>query len=291
MTVEHVLSCGNEVGETPIWIPEEQALYWIDIEGIEIQRLDPATGEVESWTPPVPVTALARGSAPGRWLLATKEGLYDWNQADNTASLIVDPCADAPALRLNDGVVDRQGRFLVGTLNQEDFFAPDGALYCLGTDRQMTELDTGYAVANGIALSPDGCTLYVTDMFQSRIEAYDYDPATGTPSNRRTFATVPEADGYPDGLIVDAAGFVWSAHWGGSRVTRYAADGTIERTVELPVSNVTCMAFGGPDLTDLYITTAWFMLSEEEREAQPQAGDLFRVRTDIQGLVEPCFGG
>jgi sugar lactone lactonase YvrE len=128
-------------------------------------------------------------------------------------------------------------------------------------------------------------------MFAKRIVAMDYNTEAGTVSNRRTFVDVPAETGLPDGLIVDADGFVWSAHWGGSRVTRYDPDGKIQRTVPVPVSNVTCMGFGGPALADLYITTAWFFLSEEEREAQPRAGDVFRMRTDVRGLVEPEFAG
>jgi len=139
--------------------------------------------------------------------------------------------------------------------------------------------------------SPDGGTLYVTDMFRRRILAYDYDLATGAVSGRRVFATIPEDAGLPDGLVVDAEGGVWSAHWGGWRVTRYAPDGAVEREIRLPVANITCMGFGGRGLDELYITTAWFLLSAAERTAQPQAGDLFRVKVGIRGIPEPCFAG
>ena len=267
--VEHVLGVQDQAGETPIWLPGERALYWADIEGNLVHRLEPATS----------------------WITATKVGLAFWDDRTNAFSPIVDPEADRPDCRCNDGVVDRQGRFLVGTLNQADLNAPDGSLYRLDADGSLHKLDTHLAVANGIGLSPDGRTLYVTDMFHGRILAYDYDPAGGSADGRRVFVEVPPEAGLPDGLIVDAEGCVWSAHWGGWRATRYDPDGRTEREIRLPVANVTCFAFGGDELAELYITTAWFGLTDAQRTEQPLAGDLFRVKTDVRGLVEPEFAG
>ncbi len=288
--VEHLVGAQDEVGETPIWIPDEQALYWIDLEGKRVRRYEPASGQTKDWTPDVVVTALAR-RAGGRWILATKTGLAFWDHRTNASEFIADPTADNPAIRFNDSAVDRQGRLLIGTANVVQFDAPDGVLYRLDADLSVHKIDEGYAVANGIGFSPDGKTVYVTDMFHNQILAFDYDTDAGTVGNRRTFVEVPADTGLPDGLIVDAAGYIWSAHWGGSRVTRYDPDGKIEREVPMPVANVTCMGFGGSDLNELYITTAWFLLSDEDRKAQPQAGDLFRIKTDVQGLVEPEFAG
>lgn len=291
MELEHVLAAQDEVGETPIWVPEEQALYWVDIGGARIRRYDPASGATCTWDPGVPVTALARRQGAGRWFLATKTGLCFWTQGQASATPIVDPEAGRPGLRLNDGSVDPRGRFLAGTMNEQDLNAPDGSLYRLDPDRSLHRLDTGYAVANGLGWSPDGAVLYVTDMFHRRILAYDYDLAAGVVSGRRVFATVPDDAGLPDGLVVDAEGGVWSAHWGGWRVTRYTPGGAVDREIRLPVANVTCMGFGGRDLDELYITTAWFLLSAGERAAQPQAGDLFRVRPGVRGMAEPSFAG
>lgn len=288
--VEHLVGAQDEVGETPIWVPDEQALYWVDLEGERVHRYDPASGQTKDWTLDVPVTALAR-RAGGRWILATKTGLAFWDSQTNASEFIMDPTADNPAIRFNDSAVDRQGRLLIGTANVEQYDAPDGVLYRLDADRSIHKIDDRYAVANGIGFSPDGRIVYVTDMFHNRILAFDYDTDAGTVANRRTFVEVPAEAGLPDGLIVDAAGYVWSAHWGGWRVTRYDPDGKIEREVRLPVANVACMGFGGGDLNELYITTAWFLLSDDDRKAQPQAGDLFRIRTDVTGLVEPEFVG
>ncbi len=289
-TPEHLVASQDEVGETPMWIPEEQALYWIDSEAPMVYRWD-ASGEVQNYEPDFPITALIR-RASGGWVAAAKDGLYTWDHRTGESRFLSNPMEGKADLRFNDGIVDRQGRLLVGSMNQQDLEAPDGALYRMDADGSVHELDTGLAVANGIGLSPDGETVYVTDMFKGRILAYDYDTTKGEVSNRRVFASVPGDQGLPDGLIVDAEGFVWSAHWGGGRVTRYTPDGEVERSaISLPTANVTCLAFGGEDLDELFITTAWFMMSDEDRKAQPMAGDLFRLKTDVKGLVEPAFAG
>lgn len=290
MHVENIVSTQDAVGETPIWIEDEQAIYWIDLGDSKVHRYDPAKDESREWKLNIPITALARRDKE-KWILAAKTGLYFWDQEENKTKFIVDPEAGNPNVRFNDGAIDPKGRFLIGTLNDQDLNAPDGSLYRLDPDLSIHKLDTGYAVANGIGFSPSGDTLYVTDMFNSRILAYDYNLETGGISGRRTFVEVPEDAGWPDGLIVDQEGFIWSAHWNGWRITRYAPDGKIEREVKLPVANVTCMAFGGTSLNTLYITTAWFMLSDEERAAQPQAGDLFQIETDAKGQLEPNFAG
>ena len=153
------------------------------------------------------------------------------------------------------------------------------------------ELDTGYATANGIGVSPDGTTIYVTDMRHNQIVAHDYDPAAGTVSNRRIFTRVPDEDGMPDGLVVDSDGYVWSGHWDGWRLTRYAPSGAIERQIKFPVQHVISFAFGGKDLDELFVTTAWWGFNDEERQRQPWAGDLFHIRTGVKGIVEPAFAG
>ena len=141
-------------------------------------------------------------------------------------------------------------------------------------------------------MSLDGRTLYLTDMFHHQILAYDYDV-----SNREHQSTiahlvaVPEEAGAPDGLIVDSEDFIWSAHWGGWRITRYDPAGKIEREIRLPVENVTCLGFGGADLDELYVTTAWSDLSKQERKRQPLAGDLFRIKPDIKGIPESEYLG
>lgn len=287
----HVLRVQNRLGETPIWDPQEDALYWVDWGGWPTCRLTPATGELVSYPVDLPVTALAR-RASGGWIAVAQRGIYSWNpETNHYQSFAGPPVPDRSELCYNDGAVDRQGRLLVGTVNMEDPFAPEGSLYRLDPDGSLTELDSGYATANGIGISPDGGTVYVTDMRNNQIVVLDYDADSGTVSNRRIFVRVPAEEGMPDGLIVDAEDFIWSGHWDGWRLTRYDPDGVIERQIRFPVQHVISFAFGGRDLDKLFVTTAWWGFGDEERKRQPLAGDLFQVETGITGLPEPTFAG
>jgi sugar lactone lactonase YvrE len=218
--------------------------------------------------------------------------LYEWDPETNEYKLFVGPPEPGkPEICYNDAAVDRQGRLLVGTVDMQDPFLPDGSLYRVDPDGSLHQLDTGYATANGIGLSPDGKTVYVADQRHNQIIALDYDTVSGTASNRRLFACVPENEGMPDGLIVDAEGFIWNGHWNGWRLTRYDPDGRIERQIRFPVQHVISFAFGGRELDELFVTTAWWDLNEQQRKEQPWAGDLLRVCTGVKGLLEPEFAG
>jgi sugar lactone lactonase YvrE len=220
------------------------------------------------------------------------QGLYAWEPKTNEYKLFVGPPEpDNLDMCYNDAAVDRQGRLLVGTVNMRDPFLPNGSLYRLDPDGSLHLLDTGYATANGIGVSPDGQTLYVADQRHNQIIALDYDTVSGTVSNRHIFACVPENEGMPDGLIMDAEGFIWSGHWAGWKLTRYDPNGKIERQISFPVQHVISFAFGGRDLDELFVTTAWWDLDEEQRKQQPWAGDLLRVNAGVKGLIEPAFAG
>lgn len=288
---EQIVTAHNRLGETPIWDPEEQALYWVDWGGEPSCRFVPATGAFTTFPVDLPVTALAR-RASGGWVAVAQNGIYAWDPQTNRYTPIAGPAQpDRPEICYNDCAVDRQGRLLVGTVNMNDPFTPDGSLYRLDLDGSLHELDSGYATANGIGLSPDGQTVYVADQRHRKIIALDYDTATGTTSNRRVFATLTEADGMPDGLIVDAEGCIWNGHWAGWKLTRYDPSGAIERQIHFPVQHVISFAFGGPDLDELYVTSAYWGFSDEEHRQQPCAGDLFRIKPGVKGLVEPAFLG
>lgn len=288
---EHLLQAQNRLGETPIWSPEEQALYWVDWGGRPTCRFEMLTGTFTTFPVSLPVTALAR-RASGGWIAIAQDGLYEWEPKTNLYKLFAGPPEpDKPEICYNDAAVDRQGRLLVGTVNMQDPFAPDGSLYRLDPDKSLHQLDTGYATANGIGLSPDGRTVYVADQRHRQIIVLDYDTATGTTSNRRLFACLPDEEGMPDGLIVDAEGYVWSGHWDGWKLTRYGPDGKVQRQIRFPVQHVISFAFGGKDLDELFVTTAWWGFTAEQRNQQPWAGDLLRVHTGVKGLVEPAFAG
>jgi sugar lactone lactonase YvrE len=288
--IEWVLAAGNEIGEAPIWVPEEGRLYWVDTEGAKAFSFRPSDGEFKTFELSMPATALLRRRGGG-WVAVTKEGLAFWDQASGAFEPIADPVAYEPDLCFNDGAVDRSGRIVAGTMNFREHVRKDGRLFRLATDLSLTTLDSGLAVANGIGFSPKGETMYVSEQFAGRILAYDYDASAGTVSGRRVFAEVGPDDGKPDGIVVDAEGFVWNGRWGGSTIARFAPDGSLDRKYALPVETGTCLAFGGDDLGDLYITTAWYGLDAAGRAAKPRSGDLFRVRTGIKGLVEPRFAG
>lgn len=289
--IERVASVQNEVGESPRWDIEAQALYWLDIwDSPAVFRLQPATGEFTRWTPGLPVTGQARRSQGG-FMFATRTGLHFWDERTGESQFIHDPEAGNRPVRFNDGSADRLGRFWAGSTYADDQFRAEGSLYRMDHDRSVHKMAGGLACSNGLGWSPDNKTLYVTAQFAYELLAFDFDLASGEIANRRSFARVPEADGLPDGLTVDAEGCVWSAQWGGWRITRYDPDGKIERVVKLPVPNPTSCAFGGPDLTDLYVTTAWLGLSDGERRAAPGSGDLYVMHTDIRGLPEPKYTG
>jgi sugar lactone lactonase YvrE len=290
MDVEHVLSVQNNLGEGPVWSPGEGALYWVDIQNRLIYRLYPATGKHEAIEVSTRVTVLAP-CASGGFVAGTDKGFAFWDPKTKKLDWISDPEADNPHTRFNDGGVDPRGRFLAGTMNEVNSERPDGSLYRLDPDRSIHRLATGFTVYNGTAWSPDQKTMYFTDTFRREILAFAYDSETGTISNRRTFVAVPEEEGFPDGHTIDSEGFLWSAHWGGGKVTRYDPNGKVEREVRLPVPNVTSCAFGGENLDELYITTAWLTMSDEDRQKHPLAGDLFRLRAGIKGLEKPKFAG
>lgn len=287
-SLEHYLPMQHELGETPIWVPPEKALYWVDIGQHMIYRIDTTTGEYQSYKPDMPVRGLCRRTADS-WLVITDAGLAFWDRESNACQFIVDPYSDNPDIQFNDGTIDRQGRLIVGSFNSARLESPDGSLYRLDTDQRIKRLDGGLVLSNGIAISPDGKTLYVAEMFAHKITAYDYDPESGDASNRRVFVEIPDEAGKPDGLTVDSEGFVWAAHWGGWRVSRFNPSGKLEREIRVPVELVTCIGFGGENMDELYITTAWYDLSDSQRKAQQLAGDLFRIKTDIKGIPEPRF--
>jgi sugar lactone lactonase YvrE len=285
--LEHLLAVQNQLGEGPIWNHLEGALYWVDIAQGNFHRLDPHTGKHDVTEVGVPVGVMGF-RARGGLVMATKRGFGLWDMQKRSLEIVADPeSAGYPEGRFNDGSVDRKGRFWAGTMHK-DYTA---SLYRLDADFSCHRMETGIHTSNGTGWSPDNRTFYFTDSPLYTIYAYDYDFDSGEISNRRVFAKCPEGQGYPDGLAVDSEGYVWSARWGGWKIVRHAPDGSVEREIKLPVELVTSCTFGGAQLDELYITSAWIDIKPEKRASQPLAGDLFRLKVGIKGLPASFFAG
>jgi L-arabinonolactonase len=276
------------LGEVPRWHPAERALYWIDAFKPAIHRLDPASGALDSWTPPEKLGSFAP-RAGGGLLIAGRNGLAHYDPANGRLERIADPEAGGAVNILNDGRCDRRGRFWVGSMSRTMEHA-SGRLYRLEHGR-LDAVDDGIWVANGVCWSPDDTKMYFADSHVKTIFVYDFDLAAGTLGPRRVFAAMGERPGVPDGSSVDADGFVWNAVFGAGCVVRYAPDGRIDRTVALPVSRPTACAFGGHDLATLYITTARFRLAPDRLAAETHAGGLLALDAGVRGLPEPMYAG
>jgi sugar lactone lactonase YvrE len=272
---------GLELGEGPCWDAASQALYWIDGPPGLVYRLG-SGGTHASWPAGGPVGAVFP-RAGGGLLVAAGDGIValDPVSGEVTKLAVVEP--DRPGNNLNDGACDRAGRLYVGSTAQDERPGA-GALYRVDPDLTVTRLLPEVGISNGIGWSPDETLLYYSDSLAYQVDVFDYDPATGAIENRRAFASVGDGgEVMPDGLAVDVAGGVWVAQWGGGVVSRFHPDGTLDQVIELPHRHVTSCAFGGPDLDQLYITTA-------AGPADPRGG-LFVVTTGESGVASHPFGG
>lgn len=277
-----VLDARAVLGEGPVWDPREQVLRWVDIEPGLVHRFDPATGRDTAFEFGEPVGTVA-ARAGGGLVLATRSGLWTCatDGTDRTRRYEVD--TDPPGGRFNDGKADPWGRFWAGTML--DGTPGAAALHRLDPDGSLHRVVTGVSISNGLGWSPDGTTLYYVDTPTGGIDAFDHDPDTGTLSNRRRLVDVDR--GSPDGLTVDGDGCLWVALWDGWAVRRHAPDGRLLTTVELPAQRVTSCAFGGTDLSTLYITSARVGLSDLDNHA----GAVFACAPGVSGLPPGEWAG
>ncbi len=276
------------LGEVPRWHVIERALYWIDAFKPAIHRLDPASGGLESWTPPEKLGSFAP-RVGGGLLIAGRGGLAHYDPPSGRLDRIVDPEAGGAVNILNDGRCDRRGRFWVGSMSKTMERA-SGRLYRFERGH-LDAVDDAIWVANGVSFSPDDTRMYLADSHVRTIFVYDFDLAAGMIGPRRVFATTGGGPGVPDGSSVDAEGFVWNAVFDGGCVVRYAPDGRIDRTVQLPVSRPTACTFGAADLATLYVTTARFRLAPSKLAAEAHAGGLLALDVGVKGLPEPLYSG
>ena len=290
--VSCVLAADDLLGEGPVWSERQGALYWVDIKRPALRRWTPGTGTgaVTDWPLPADVGSFALRTRGGA-VVALRTGLHLLDLDSGALTAVCDPEEGRPENRFNDGKCDRRGRFWAGTM-RDDESAPDGSLYRLDADHSCTRVLSGIICSNGLGWSPDGTTMYYTDTWTRRIDAVEFDPDTGALGARRVFARddVP-GEGVPDGLTVDSEGGVWSAKWDGWRVVRYAPDGSVDRVVPMPVQRPTSVAFGGPDLGTLYVTSARIGLDPAALRQAPRSGGLFALDPGVRGLPEPEYAG
>lgn len=289
MEVAPIGAVRSTLGEGPVWSPAERALYWVDIVGRTVHRVDDATRQVRTWSVPAEIGSMALRRGGGA-VVALRSGFHLLDLGTGAVTAICDPEPDRPANRFNDGKCDRQGRFWAGTMDDAEQEA-SGSLYRLDVDGRCERVFGDIICSNGLGWSPDGRTMYHTDSWRFRIDAFDFDPANGSAHNRRAFVEDDPGRAAPDGLTVDAEGYVWGAKWGGWRVVRYAPDGSIDRVVDLPVPRPTSATFGGPDLDRLYITSARRGLSQSELAQAPLSGAVFVLEPGVRGLPEPEYAG
>ena len=285
--VELALDARAELGEGPSWDPETGRLIWVDITAEVVHWFDPASGHDQRFEVGQPVGAAVPAS-DGRLALAVSDGFAFLDPPTGGIERIADVEVDLADTMMNDGKCDPAGRLWAGTKDAVGS-RPLGSLYRLGADRRPERILTGLTVSNGLGWSPDRTTMYFIDSPTQRIDVFDFELESGEISNRRTLVEIPKAWGLPDGMTVDEDGFLWVAFWGGSAVRRFAPTGAVVSTVEFPVSQVTSCAFGGGDLSELYVTTARDSLSETQLAEQPLAGGLFRLRPGVRGRPSHPF--
>ncbi len=292
MRIEVLVDVKTHLGEGPVWDLEQQRLYWVDSADGRILRCTAHGAELRAWDVAQKIGSMALRRCGEQAVVALQDGLYNLDLHSGDLELIGNPEPGLPHNRLNDGKVDRQGRFVFGSMDTREE-SPSASLYRLDPDLSLHTLDTGIIVSNGPCWSPGGETLYFADTWSGEIRAYDYDGATGAVANRRTFAKVDTtAGGAADGCTVDAEGCLWQALVYAGQLVRYSPDGQVDRVIEMPVKKVTSLTFGGPDLDVLFVTSmARPPLPRFPADGQ-QRGALFAIHgLGVRGIAERRFAG
>jgi D-xylono/L-arabinono-1,4-lactonase len=278
MNLEMLADYGCETGENPLWHPVEKCLYWCDIPAGKIFRFDPQTAKHEMVLQDEPVggfTVQANGSL---LLFMARGAVKTWH--DGKLTTLIDEIPAERESRFNDVIADPIGRVYCGTMATEK---RPGRLYRLDPSLKITLLLEGILCPNGMGFTPDHKQMYFTDALGQVIYLFDYNAENGAITNQREFVRVPKEQGFPDGMTVDALGYVWSAQWDGNALVRYTPQGTLERRIPFPAKKVSSINFGGEDYTDMYVTTAGGNKKAEDGAA---AGALFRLNLGIAGVPE-----
>jgi len=288
---EVAVAAGAELGERPVWNPNTGSLIWVDINVGELHELSLTAGDSIIARAGVSVGAAAPRAAGG-YVLAAADGFRLIGADGTAAGPPIRPPGMPGNVRFNDGACDPAGRFWAGTA-ATDGRAGIGSLYRLDPDGSVTEVFGDVTESNGLGWSPDATVFYYTDsgQAQSRVRAFSFDLRSGELSDERDLVTFEPGDGLADGLVVDADGCLWIAMWDGGCVRRCSPRGELLGRYTVPVSRPTCPGFGGPDLDELYVTTAWEGMAAELRAAEPLAGHLLRAKPGARGLATACYAG
>jgi sugar lactone lactonase YvrE len=291
MMVETVLNAHATIGESPAWVAEEEALFWIDVKAPALHRYRPADGATRTWalTSDIGGFALMDG---GSALVALREGLCRLDLDACELHQLVPPPFDPALFRFNEAACDAKGRFWVGVMFDPLEGSPSkepGRLHSFTLDGGLRMEPDAAELHNGMAWSADGSTFFLSHSYNREIIAFDYDTDDGRISNRRVFATIPEGLGIPDGAAIDSDGGYWCALHGGSKLRRFNVDGSVDRDIDLPVSQPTMCAFAGEGLATLYVTSASDNMTETEKAEQPLAGALLRLSPGNKGIRRQSF--
>src|SRR3982751_6028672 len=272
-----------ELGEGPVWVQRDQALWFVDIKKKQIHRYHPASGGKSSWEAPEQV-GFVLPAERGGFVVGLQSGLYHFDEQSGAFELIVEVEPDKPGNRLNDGVVDPAGGLWFGTMDNAEK-AKSGAFYCFAEGRLTRTRIDNIAITNGPAVSPDGRLLYVVDTLKGTIDRAEIGD-DGTLGEPRPFVRIDPKDGHPDGPTIDSEGCVWISLYAGWEAHRYSPSGELVERVRFPVANITKLAFGGAGLRTAYATTARQLLSADEIAKQPLIGGLFEFPVSVGGI--PC---
>jgi sugar lactone lactonase YvrE len=285
-----VLDARAELGECPVWAADEQALYWVDIRGRALHRFDPATAADRSWPLATQCGSFALRESGGA-VLAMADGFASFDFTTGATTPLVAPPEQSPGTRFNDGKASPDGRFFAGTMDEDSLRRPIAALYRLDPDGSLHLVVDGLIVSNGLAWSADGATMFHSDSRGQVVWTYDYDATTGAVANRRVLARPTEEIGRPDGGATDVDGFYWSAGISAGVLNRWALDGTLDRSIPLPVARPTMPCFGGPDLRTIFVTSLRHDLPDDVLAARPASGGIVALRVDVPGVPVARFAG
>lgn len=291
MTVVHVAHAGPDIlGEAPQWNPDEQRLYWVDAFAPAIRCLDPLSGSVESFALPQDVGSFVFAD-DGSLIAGTRAGFQHihLHGATASASTVADPLARNRRLMLNDGKCDRRGRYWCASVHS-DFIGRQAELFRLDADFSVHRMDGDFIIGNGIAISPDDRLFYFADSRDEKVWVYDFDLEAGELHNKRLFFSTADIEGRVDGATCDSEGNYWCALVHGGAIACISPAGKLLRRIDVPAKHPTMVAFGGPHLDSLYVTSASSLLAAQERIQWPLAGALFRIDgLGARGLPEPRF--